>query len=67
MQKMFKLAKTVASRTFLKSPVPDDFVNDRSSIVLVGEAAHPLVVCVFLYPFIFGGESTTYVNHPVLA
>ncbi|KAF8802027.1 FAD/NAD(P)-binding domain-containing protein [Phlegmacium glaucopus] len=42
MQKILKLSKTVSSRIFHTGSISEDFVNDRSSVVLIGEAAHPI-------------------------
>ncbi|KJA23670.1 hypothetical protein HYPSUDRAFT_201111 [Hypholoma sublateritium FD-334 SS-4] len=42
-RKVLELATTVASRVFVRRPVPEDFVSASSRAVLVGEAAHPML------------------------
>jgi hypothetical protein len=54
LRKIFELSETVASRTFLKRAMPDELINDEASVVLVGGAAHPLVVRLLLLLLLFG-------------
>ncbi|KAJ7489334.1 hypothetical protein FB451DRAFT_1224554 [Mycena latifolia] len=42
-QKLVKLARTVTATVHVKRPLLDSSVCDRARIVIVGEAAHPLV------------------------
>ncbi|KJA14425.1 hypothetical protein HYPSUDRAFT_208698 [Hypholoma sublateritium FD-334 SS-4] len=42
-RKVLELATTVASRAFVRRPMPEDFVSANSRAVLVGEAAHPML------------------------
>jgi salicylate hydroxylase len=43
LRRIFEMSKTVTSRIFLKRSMPEELVNEHSAVVLVGEAAHPLV------------------------
>ncbi|KAJ6611200.1 hypothetical protein B0H10DRAFT_1810063 [Mycena sp. CBHHK59/15] len=42
-QKLMKLARKVTPTVHIKRPILDSFVCERARIVIVGEAAHPLV------------------------
>ncbi|KAF8965779.1 hypothetical protein BDZ97DRAFT_755760 [Flammula alnicola] len=43
LRKVIELVKTVSARIVMTRPVPEDLVCDQSKIVLIGEAAHPLL------------------------
>ncbi|KAF8153369.1 hypothetical protein B0H34DRAFT_800578 [Crassisporium funariophilum] len=42
-RKLLKLAKSISSRTFVTRSAPEDLVSNSSRMVLVGEAAHPIL------------------------
>ncbi|PPR00104.1 hypothetical protein CVT24_008962 [Panaeolus cyanescens] len=43
MQAFLKLAKVISSRTFVYRPSPEDIVSECGKVVLVGNAAHPVM------------------------
>jgi hypothetical protein len=47
-RKLFSLAKTFTPHIFISRPNLENFACDRAKVVLVGEAAHPLLVCIFI-------------------
>lgn len=53
-QKLMKLARKVTPTVHIKRPILDSCVCDRARIVIVGEAAHPLVVSLALIYSLFG-------------
>ena len=43
---MFRLAKNVIPHIYISRPNLENFACDQAKVVLVGEAAHPLLVCI---------------------
>ena len=62
-QKLLKMATSVSSRVFRARPALDSLVCDHSRIVLVGEAAHPILVRNSHIPFFFTSHTQS-INSP---